>query len=1009
MRNIKIMLCLAIILALPLLTTANSQDNEYVVKRVSAIRSQYLTDNSTIIISAIDQDENGMIWLSSLSGLYYFDNYKFYEYRNTDMLNSRIISVLCAGNSLYFGTMSGLSIVDVNSGLVCNKLINNKINTIVKGFDDKIMVGTDKGLFIFDENKNDFVLVECFALPVNDIFFCPDDESCWLATNNGVFHIDSECSVSNFGTGKIKTIALVDTEHVFCGSPEGLFTVDFENDTLRRVLINDKVSYISVEPDVTDVVAFDDDEILIGTNGNGLYRYNIFEETILHYTKYGDKNNSISDDYINNIFLDDSGRFWISTSLGVNFMMKDYSDFTSINLFYNGTHRLPVRCFEKFNEEEFFIGTDEGVLVFNKLKSLYSKLNDYFMIDNVPFMSMNVNAMCFIDNRYLWVGSRYDGLYCFDVIEKKVTDYHADDRDVMFYDIIYDGHGNIWLATDNGLYKMRLSDNNLTHFVHDAADPHSIIDNGLFDLLIDGGYLYITSNKGLSRYSFEADVFENFVPDSEDMTLYNLTKGDNGLIYIGSYRNGVVIFDTNNDEFKMFDNLSENRHSTAFNIILDHDGNLWVSTMKGLMKYNISNDITTIYSVMDGLQGNEFTMNGAFIDEDGTLFFGGFGGFIMFAPKKIKFETTVPKILFTRFKSLTGKELVCLNNEETIMLPRGESTFGIEFSAYNLNKLNRTSYKYMMEGYDDKWRECKAAAHSAEYYNIPSGTYTFMLYASNEAGISNATPYYLTIVVKPIWYATAAFKISIVLLISIIVFSIVFSMIKKERRKSEVVKQISDMEKKMYELKGKALQLQMNPHFLFNTLNSIQSFILVNDSKNASIYLSRFAKLMRRVLNNANRDKVPLGEELEAIRLYLDLEALRLNGRFTYNVEIDSRINVKNVEVASMLLQPFVENAVIHGLAYKANDGKLSIEVNKIDERRIMFVIEDNGIGRERAKQIRAELGRVGKSYATSITEQRLEILSKISSGEYYVRIIDLYGDDGAASGTRVEINMLME
>ena len=296
-----------------------------------------------------------------------------------------------------------------------------------------------------------------------------------------------------------------------------------------------------------------------------------------------------------------------------------------------------------------------------------------------------------------------------------------------------------------------------------------------------------------------------------------------------------------------------------------------------------------------------------------------------------------------------------------------------------------------------------------EYHNIPSGTYTFKLYAMNEAGIHNPEPHCLTIVVKPVWYAMPAFKISVVLFISLIVFIIVLSMIKKERRKALVAKQISEMEKKMFELKGKALQLQMNPHFLFNTLNSIQSFILVNDSKNASIYLSRFAKLMRRVLNNANRDKVPLGEELEAIRLYLDLEALRLNARFTYNIRVDSRINLKDVEIASMLLQPFVENAVIHGLAYKANNGILTIDVNKIDDKVIMFVIEDNGIGRERAKQIRAELGRVGKSYATSITEQRLEILSRVSLGEYSVRIIDLYGEDGAATGTRVEIKMLIE
>ena len=139
------------------------------------------------------------------------------------------------------------------------------------------------------------------------------------------------------------------------------------------------------------------------------------------------------------------------------------------------------------------------------------------------------------------------------------------------------------------------------------------------------------------------------------------------------------------------------------------------------------------------------------------------------------------------------------------------------------------------------------------------------------------------------------------------------------------------------------------------------------------------------------------------------MEAISTSLRFILLSTLILYVNLAFRRKASMLLQPFVENAVIHGLAYKANNGILTIDVNKIDDKVIMFVIEDNGIGRERAKQIRAELGRVGKSYATSITEQRLEILSRVSLGEYSVRIIDLYGEDGAATGTRVEIKMLIE
>ena len=162
MRKLIVILRLAFILALPSLALANTQDDEFVVKRLAAFRPQYILDNSTLIFTSIDQDENGMIWLSTLSGLYYFDNYNFYEYRNSDVLNSRIISLKCVGDSLYIGTMSGLSIIDLKSGIVSNKLINNKINVIVMGFDNNVLIGTDEGLFALDEKNNDFSLVECF-------------------------------------------------------------------------------------------------------------------------------------------------------------------------------------------------------------------------------------------------------------------------------------------------------------------------------------------------------------------------------------------------------------------------------------------------------------------------------------------------------------------------------------------------------------------------------------------------------------------------------------------------------------------------------------------------------------------------------------------------------------------------------------------------------------------------------------------------------------------------------
>src|SRR6185503_2433203 len=167
-----------------------------------------------------------------------------------------------------------------------------------------------------------------------------------------------------------------------------------------------------------------------------------------------------------------------------------------------------------------------------------------------------------------------------------------------------------------------------------------------------------------------------------------------------------------------------------------------------------------------------------------------------------------------------------------------------------------------------------------------------------------------------------------------------------EEEKKEAKSILMDTQRKMTEIEMQALRAQMNPHFIFNCLNSINRYIVKSDQVTASLYLTRFAKLIRLILDNSNSRTVILTNELEALKLYIEMEALRFDKKFSYNITIEKNLSTDNIDVPPLIIQPYVENAIWHGLLHKESDGRLDIYVNMIDENMLQCIIEDNGVGR---------------------------------------------------------------
>jgi LytS/YehU family sensor histidine kinase len=207
------------------------------------------------------------------------------------------------------------------------------------------------------------------------------------------------------------------------------------------------------------------------------------------------------------------------------------------------------------------------------------------------------------------------------------------------------------------------------------------------------------------------------------------------------------------------------------------------------------------------------------------------------------------------------------------------------------------------------------------------------------------------------------------------------------------------------ELEAKALRAQMNPHFIFNCLNSIKSLIQ-EDKKETSInYLTTFSKLIRTLFNNADKKKITLYDEIETCRLYLKLESMRFDAKFSYSIHVTPGIDLKSVQVPALIIQPFIENAIWHGIMPKDSGGQVDIGVLK-NGHSIDIIIDDNGIGRETSTQNRSGIGLAHQSKGLSLTQARIELDNLITNRQACLEIIDKKNEFNLPQGTKVILTL---
>ena len=239
----------------------------------------------------------------------------------------------------------------------------------------------------------------------------------------------------------------------------------------------------------------------------------------------------------------------------------------------------------------------------------------------------------------------------------------------------------------------------------------------------------------------------------------------------------------------------------------------------------------------------------------------------------------------------------------------------------------------------------------------------------------------------------------------LMLWNIIYFFYQNQQRNKKQEKEKAALKLQAVELEAKALRAQMNPHFIFNCMNSIKSLIQQNENEKSVTYLTTFSKLIRNLFNSADKKDISLYDEIETCKLYLQLEAMRFDTKFSFAVHADENIDLKSVQVPALIIQPFIENAIWHGITPHNSGGHVSLNVFRKDGV-IEIVIDDDGIGREASSQNKSASGLAHQSKGVNLTQTRLELNNLLQQRQAKLEVIDKKDEDGIATGTTVIIKI---
>jgi ligand-binding sensor domain-containing protein len=461
-----------------------------------------------------------------------------------------------------------------------------------------------------------------------------------------------------------------------------------------------------------------------------------------------------------------------------------------------------------------------------------------------------------------------------------------------------------------------------------------------------------------------------------------------GVLWIGTVSDGLL--GVRGD--RVVYNYSEQNGLRGKNVrVVMHDGDaLWVATEKGINIIDLHNGEISGIDKYDGLPATEIN---DIVVRDGMVTIASTSGLFSF-PKALQGRNNRRPDIFID-KVLINDRLA--NHAEGLDLAYDHNKLVVYFHTSGLGEKSNYTYYFMLRGYDTSWQKAGRNIDHVSYSSLSPGQYSFSIKTVNEDGYSSVASAGFSLVIgKPVWQRWWFYWL--IVIGSSILVSFIFA------GRIRAIKSKAKLEQLIRSSQLTALKAQMNPHFVFNALNSIQDLILKNDVRASNIYLGRFSELMRKVLDASGKDSITLQEEIDILSLYLDLEKLRFGESFVYTVDINPAFDLSAMRMPSMIIQPFIENAIKHGLLHKHGEKRLQV-LFTFDSSHIQCTITDNGVGRKASALMKERSKRPHSGFAIKATEKRLDLLNDYHKEKIGLQITDLE-ENGIATGTAVKLTL---
>lgn len=963
-------------------------------------------------VYATCQDSRGYMWFGTQGGgLSRYDGFTFQNYTAGDGLASNYIQALSEtpDRRIIAGTSKGVSVLNGEhfETWMFRDSNDHFITAILPGIKGGYWIGTADGLYFsegpgkpIDSWKKEALLNETY---INTLF--KDTYGLWVGTNKGLWLIGDRVTRLSPQQG----LSGSDVQFITRDDKGLLWLAIFQGGVNVLDPVRLRVVKKYIRPDIEKALCLHidpDQKVWVGTENRGISIFNPANTTWESISE----SDRLPNNHVRSILRDVWGNTWISTSGGgvVKQIQQNFTHYDT-DKGLNG-NRIYALSEDKTGKIWMSVGSN-GITSFDQYQFRP------FAGDSLLSGAKSKSVVADTTGR-IWIGTEEYGIAYIDSSGTHWLNKNNGLPGNAIRNLAAATDGKIWAATwDRGICSIQQQDS--TWLIRNYTKA-----NGLPSLLITyiktdtKGRIWFCTRHGQVGYIENDKVKKVFNQKNKlpELPIRSITFDKKGNPWIGSAGEGIWFADLNADpvEFRQLDTPGAAYSNNIYLLIFDPEGNLWAGSESGVDKFvfkkeNLPAEVQH-YGKNEGFLGIETCQNAVLADQRGHLWFGTMNGLIRHTPGASQQQTQPPLLSFENialfYKPLASTPFARFALPQGglapgLELPYHQNHLSFSFKAIHLNSPGRVLYHWKLEAAESEWSPW-STEQSVNYANLAPGTYRFLVAATAD-GKTITTP--LTVgftILQPFWQ-TLKFRILMGSLLLGCITLLFFGRLRQIRKQEAALREQLEVRNKILQLEQKSLQLQMNPHFIFNTLNSIQSLVSEKDFLTARSEINHFAALMRSILSNSRKQYITLEEEIETLRKYLRIEQFCQKNPFEFTIE-STAINTEEIDLPPMLLQPFVENAVIHGLAHLTTPGLLRIEFSLQGEL-LTCIITDNGVGRQKAKELRQLQSPGHTSTAMEVTSERLEVLCAGLNVEPLV-FEDLLDEKGVAAGTRVTVRV---